>query len=86
MLPYWISQNTTVGNVKIGQSLTTSLIQGLYTYGITGRAASQAWLGMGGQVIGVRGVPGLNRGGGGTPFDSVSFKWDGWKGKIVKKC
>ena len=35
-----------------------SAIQGLYTYGIAGRAASQSWLGMGGQGIGVRGVPG----------------------------
>ena len=28
----------------------------IYTYGVAGRAASQSWLGMGGQEIGVRGV------------------------------
>ncbi len=35
------------------KSPTTSSIQGLYTYGIAVRAASQVWLGMGGQGIGV---------------------------------
>ncbi len=52
-----------------------SSIQGLYTYGIAGRAESQAWLGMGGQGIGVRGVPGSILGET-TTFDGVSFKWD----------
>ena len=46
--------NTTIGNVKIGLSPTTSSIQGLYRYGIAGRAASQSWLGMGGGGIRVR--------------------------------
>ncbi len=68
-----MSQNTTIGNVKIGLSPTMSSIEGLYTYGIAGRAASQSWLGMGGQGIGVRGVPGSIPGGT-TPFDGVSFK------------
>ena len=40
-----------------------SSIQGLYTYGIAGQAVSQAWLGMSGQGIGVRGVPGSILGG-----------------------
>ena len=55
-----MSQNTTIGNVKIGPttSPTTSSIQGLCMYEIAGRAASQLWLGMGGQGIGVRGVLG----------------------------
>ncbi len=70
-----MSQNTTLGNVKIGLSPTTSSIQGLYMYRIAGRAASQLWLGMGGQGIDVRGVPGSITGGT-TPFDGVSFKWD----------
>ncbi len=35
----------------------------MHVYGIAGRAASQAWLGMGGQGIGVRGVPGSIPGG-----------------------
>ena len=65
--------NTTIGNVKIGLSPTTSSIQGLYRYGIAGRAASQVWLGMGVQGIGVRGVPGSIPGGT-TTFDDVSFK------------
>ncbi len=52
-----------------------SPIQGLYTYRIAGRAASQVWLGLGGQGIGVRGVPGSIPGGT-TTFDGVSFKWD----------
>ncbi len=61
-LPHWISQNTTVGNVKIGP--TTSSIQGLYTYVIAGRAASQVWLGIGGQGIDLRAwVPGSIPGG-----------------------
>ena len=38
-------------------------MQGLYTYGIAGRSASQAWLGMGDQGIGVRGVSGSIPGG-----------------------
>ncbi len=55
-----VLQITTRGNVKIGP--TTSSIQGLYRYGIAGRAASQSLLGMGGRGIGVRGVPGANPG------------------------
>ncbi len=43
---------------KNWSSPTTSSIQGLYTFGITGHLASQAWLGMRGQGIGVRGVLG----------------------------
>ncbi len=49
--------------------------EGVYGKKFRGRAASQAWLGMGGQGIGVRGVPGSNPGGT-TTFDGVSFKWD----------
>ncbi len=56
---------------KIGP--TTSSIQGLYRYGIAGGAASQVWLGMGVQGIGVGGVPGSIPGGT-TTFDDVSFK------------
>ena len=45
-------------------------------YGITARAASQVWLGMGGQGIGAREV--LHsiflEGGATTPFWGVSFK------------
>ncbi len=51
------------------------MIQGLFKYGSAGRAASQSWLGMGGQGIGVRGVLGSIPGGT-TTFDGVSFKWD----------
>ena len=40
-------------------------------YRIAGWAASQAWRGMGGQGIGVRGVPGSIPGGT-TTFDAVS--------------
>ena len=50
-----------------------SSMPGLYTYGIAGRAASYAWLGMGGQGIGVQWVPGSIPGGT-TTFDGVSFK------------
>ncbi len=63
------------GNVTIGLSLNTSSIQGRCKYGIAAWAASQAWLGMGGQGIGVWGVLGLILGGT-TSFDSVSFIWD----------
>ena len=52
-------------------------------YGIAARAVSRVWLGMGGQEIGVRGVPGSIPGGT-TTFDGVNFKWD-WEGKIAKK-
>ncbi len=44
-------------------------------YTCTESIASQAWLGMGGQGIGVLGVPGSIPGGA-TTFDGVSFKWD----------
>ena len=48
---------------KIVLSPTTSSPVGLYGYGNAGRAASQVWLGMGVQGIGVRGVPGSIPGG-----------------------
>ena len=44
----------------------------IYTYGNAGRAASQVWLGMGVQGIGVRGVPGSIPGE--PPFYGVSVK------------
>ena len=68
-----MSQHTIVGNVKIGLNPTTASIQGLYTYRIASRAASQVWLGIGGQRIGVRGVPGSIPGGT-IPFDGVKFQ------------
>ncbi len=74
-LTHWISQNTTVGKVKNFLNPYMSSIQSLYTYRIVAWAASQAWLGMGGQRFGVRGVTGLIPGGN-TPFWGVSFKWD----------
>ncbi len=68
-----MSLNTTIGNVKIVLSPTTSSIKGLCTNANAALAASQSWLGMGGQGISVRGVPGsIPRGT--TPFDGVSFK------------
>ncbi len=36
-------------------------------------------VGMGGQGIGVQGVLGSIPGGGETPFDGVSFKWDRYR-------
>ncbi len=52
-----------------------SSIHCLYTYRIAAQAVLQAWLGMGGKGIGVRGVQGSIQGEGGTtPFDGVSFK------------
>ncbi len=61
-----------------------SSVQGLYRYRIAGRAASQAWLGMGGQGIGVRGVPGSIPWET-TTFDGVSFKWDRLKREDSEK-
>ncbi len=66
-----IALNINVGNLK---KPTTSSIQGLYTYGIATRAASQSWLGMGGQVIGVREVSDSIPGGI-TPFDRIRFSF-----------
>ncbi len=60
---------------KCKKILTTTSTQGLYTYRIAAWAASQPWLGMGGQGICVREVPGSIPGGI-THFDGVSFKWD----------
>ena len=61
-----------------------SSIQSLYMYGIVARAASQAWLGMDGQGIGVQGVQGSIPGGT-TPFDGVSFKWERLESEDKKK-
>ena len=63
------SHNTTVGNKHVINTGPR------YIYGIAAWAASQAWLGMGGQGINisVRGVPDSILGQT-TPFWSVSFK------------
>ncbi len=58
---------------KIVLSPTTSSPVGLYGYGNAGRAASQAWRGMGGDGFGVREVTGSNPGV--TPiFEGVSIE------------
>ncbi len=69
--------HTAVGNVKMGLSLNMSSIQGLYTYGITACAVSQAWLGMGEHGIGVRGglIPGRRD----HPFLGCRIQMRKWK-------